>query len=161
MKFPIPIVVDKQEQIPWEFADIRADVKEGGGRVEVETKIKKIPTGDYILEGFENEIVIERKSKSDLWRTISRERNRFVRELIRMTKFPHAFVVVECGWEELYKDPPPFTEYPVKSIIRSIIAWKVRYPTIQWEFCPNRVFAERYAFRLFDRFIKEKRTLKR
>lgn len=155
------ILVDTQEQIPYRFLGIPADEKEGGGEMQISSLIKKIPTGDYSLAGHERDgITIERKTKSDLYRTLSpggkktrnRNRNRFKRELLRMQSFQHSYVIVECELSELLSDPPRYSNYKPKSLHRTIISMELTFPKTHWRFCPNRDFAENLTFRILHKY---------
>jgi ERCC4-type nuclease len=55
----LKIVIDSREQMPYLFIDYPCSTKRRG-----------LSTGDYSLEGYEEEICIERKSKSDLYSSL-------------------------------------------------------------------------------------------
>lgn len=76
------IVVDTREQEPYEFP--------------CNTISHKLEAGDYSVEGFESRIVVERKSLQDFVSTVVHQRDRFVRELVRLSAHHHACVVVEA-----------------------------------------------------------------
>lgn len=79
-KLDAPIVIDTREQRPYQIDDaIRA----------------KLDAGDYSVEGYESRIAIERKSLDDWIGTILRNRERFARELARLSAYDFAAVVVE------------------------------------------------------------------
>lgn len=149
--FPPKILIDKREQIPFGFEGIKADVGDGGQKVIVTTEQSNLLTGDYTLEGFENEIVIERKSKADLYRSITHERERFARELSRMNAIPQAFIVLETSFGGLL-ERPEFTKADPKTILRTIYSWKMKYQGVQWLPFDNRRFAEVQTFRILRMF---------
>ena len=65
---------------------------------------KKLDTGDYSLEGYEDKLCIERKrSSGEIAKNINEAR--FERELERMSKFPHAFIVCEFEFEDILNFP--------------------------------------------------------
>ena len=82
------VIVDTREQKNlWSFADY----DEVNNVVE-----KKLDTGDYTIVGLEDRLCIERKhSISELAKNITEKR--FERELERMSKFPHSFLILEFG----------------------------------------------------------------
>lgn len=43
-----------------------------------------------------------------------------------------------------------------KTIFRSVVAWRQRYPKIHWEFCWNREWAEAYTYRVLERFWRDR-----
>ena len=63
------IIIDSREQKKWPFQNVK-----------VETA--KLDTGDYSLKGYEDRITIERKSKVDLIKTVTHDRERFKREFV-------------------------------------------------------------------------------
>lgn len=81
-RFP-GIVVDTREQAPWHFG-------------ETPTTIGTLASGDYSVAGHETKIAIERKSLPDLVASVTRERDRFWRELGRLRDYDFAAVVVEA-----------------------------------------------------------------
>jgi ERCC4-type nuclease len=89
------VVIDSREQQGWSFPGDRfAPVR------------RKLRTGDYSLLGFEDVIAIERKSLGDLVQTVIHDAIRFRKELVRMSGFDVACIVVEADaadvWERRY-----------------------------------------------------------
>lgn len=84
------IVVDTREQVPWTF--------EGLG---VETVREKLDEGDYSVEGFTSQVVIERKSLGDWVGTVMTDRPRFYRELDRMRGYAVRAVVIEANVRDI------------------------------------------------------------
>ncbi len=84
-----PVVQDTREQEPFLFGP------------EVATQTGTLPSGDYSLLGFELRVAIERKSLADFVASVTRERERFWRELERLRSYEFAAVVVEGSVEEL------------------------------------------------------------
>lgn len=149
------VVVDTREQLPYTFAGIRADRSDGGGPLTVPVRVGTLASGDYSLVGCESLVAVERKSKADLFGTLGKGRDRFERELARLAGYRAAAVVVEATWPEVVTDPPPRSELPPKTVLRSVLAWKVRYPTVHWDFVGPRALAEVFTFRFLERFLKE------
>ena len=58
-------------------------------------------------------------------------RDRFERELERLSAMDWAAVVVEATLETIVRDPPPYSELSPKTVYRSLLAWSVRYP-VRW-----------------------------
>lgn len=48
--------------------------------------------------------------------------------------------------------PTDHSKFSPKSFWRTVVAWKIRFPQVQWEFCFNRQFAEQTTLRLLERF---------
>ena len=79
------IVIDTREQRPLDF---------GAEPVQRGT----LASGDYSVLGMESMIAVERKSLPDLVMSVSRERDRFWREITRLAQMPAAAVVVESSF---------------------------------------------------------------
>src|SRR5262245_37537530 len=92
--FPVAIIVDIREHLPFAFDQIAADEEQGGGIWRVHTVRQCLPSGDYSLDCYASKIAVERKSIADLFGTIVHGRDRFVRELERLNEMNFAAVVV-------------------------------------------------------------------
>lgn len=65
---------------------------------------KKLDTGDYTIEGMEDNLCIERKhSISELAKNIVEDR--FERELVRMKEFYYSFLILEFGLDDVFNYP--------------------------------------------------------
>lgn len=83
------IIIDTREKLAYDL----------GG--EPFTIRKALPAGDYSLEGLEHRFAIERKSLQDWVNTIVHDRERFVRELVKLQTYSFACVVVEANIEDI------------------------------------------------------------
>lgn len=153
---PFTVIIDTREQSPYSFQSFKSDSRDSGRPLYIPTAISTLQTGDYSVLGFTDEITIERKSLSDLYGTIGGGRDRFERELERMSSFRIAHVVVECDWLTALKEPPARTKLSPKTIFRSINAWEQEFPMIHWQFMGIRSLAEHKTFRILERFWKQK-----
>lgn len=154
--FLATVAIDTREQCWFTFADMVADVADGGGSFRVPFRRVTLKSGDYSLVGYEDRIACERKSLADLFGTIGQGRDRFERELARLDELDVAAVVVEAGWEQVLLAPPSRSELPPKIVHRSVIAWQQRYPRVHWWFCDDRRLAEITTFRILERFWRER-----
>lgn len=155
---PFTVVIDTREQLPWDFAGIKADASQGGppdGCVVVPAVVSCLPAGDYSIHGYGGRVAVERKSKADLFGTIGQGRDRFIRELERLSELESASVIVEAEISEIFTDPPPHTELRPKTISRSVIAWQLRFPRVHWWFLPGRQAAMAWAYRVLERWWKD------
>lgn len=149
---PFTITIDSREQQPYTFDSIHANADRKHAPIIVTTAKHGLPVGDYSIEGLApaSNIIIERKSKEDLFSSVVRRAN-FVGRLERMqADYQTAVVVVEAELSEIYTRPPPFSKLPPRSLGRTIFAWICRYK-VHWIFAPNRDFAESMTFRLLER----------
>jgi DNA excision repair protein ERCC-4 len=82
------IVVDTREQMPYMFP-------------ATETVKAALPAGDYSLLGYETEIAVERKTVDDFVHTVIHDRERFEREIEKLTHYRRACIVVESDLYEI------------------------------------------------------------
>ena len=151
---PFSVVVDTREQQPYGFAGLKADRKHKSATLFVPVVRKCLPVGDYSVVDYESRVVVERKSKSDLWGSVGRRSN-FERRLERMSEqFDYAAVVVEAELSEILNDPPNFSTITPKNLNRTILAWRQRY-AVDWWFVPGRAFGEAYTLRILERFFRD------
>lgn len=119
---------------------------------------RKLDTGDYGLDGFTDPpegIVVERKAPGDLVACMTSSRERFVRELERLAEYKVAFVVVEATLPEILL-PERWGKSHPSSRLGSLLAWMVRYPSVQWVFSGSQDVAARIALRIFERYMVER-----
>lgn len=140
------ILVDSREQLPYSF----------NGLVPPSAiKIAGLNAGDYSIDGYQDQISIERKSLIDAFGTFGAGRKRFERELEKLAKMKYAAVIIESDWDTIVLRPPARSQLPPKTMVSSVAAWSQRYQVHFWT-CPNRAFAEKYTFRLLERFWKDR-----
>jgi ERCC4-type nuclease len=143
------IIVDTREQMPWEFGFHT-------------TSKKKLNTGDYSIEGMESIFTIERKmSVSEIATNITE--NRFKDVLERLSKIPHAYIIMEFNIEDIYTFPVG-SDIPKKmwdklrikgNYIMKILLEASMNNNIHLLFCGDASNAERTAISLIKR-IHEK-----
>jgi len=158
---PFTVVIDTREQTPYMFADLRCDQREGGGPLSVLIARAGLDTGDYSVVGYEKIVAIERKSLADLFHTLGQDRERFERELERLSSYETARVLVEAEWSEILNSPPQHSQLLPKTVWRSVIAWQERYPRIHWLMVPGRAFGEMAVYRILERAWKERERKRR
>jgi ERCC4-type nuclease len=155
--FPLAVLVDRREKSPYTFAGMKTDGSQGGKPLRVITRAIKLPTGDYSLAGMSEDVAIERKSLEDLFHTIGQARDRFERELIRLSSMKFAAVVIEAQLSDILDHPPPESRLRPKIVVRSIMHWQLRFPTVHWWMVPGRRAGEVVTFRLLEAFSKRKK----
>lgn len=65
-----------------------------------------LKTGDYSIEGLEQYVCMERKaSPSEIAINLGKERDRFIRELVRMQDYKHKYIICEFTFDELLGFP--------------------------------------------------------
>ena len=165
------VLVDSREQAPWQFHNINTDTPGKPSKpLVVRSRIATLRTGDYSIEkahaaaqghpGTPHACAIERKSLADLWGTLGAGRERFERELQRLSQLDRAVVIVEAGWPDILGSAPghpaELSRLTRKAVLHSIIAWQIEYPQIQWILAGNRAIAERIAWRWLFRFHEKR-----
>ncbi len=131
------IVIDNREQLPYEFP----------GSVT-----KALPTGDYSIEGLEDQVTIERKSKADAYSSLGHGRARFRRELERLALFDYAAIVVEDTVPGFLRRPPHSKMNP-RSAMCSLLAWSVRY-RVPVFFTGDRLHGQALTQKLLEMYFK-------
>lgn len=139
------LIRDTREQTGYLFAFIEP-------RPIVE--VKKLDTGDYSIKGMENLITVERKSLSDLYQTLGKGRKRFKKELERMNKIKHSFLIIEASLHTILREPPARSAMDPKKVFRSLLAFAMDYNVSIWP-CENRGMAEKTCFIILDRFWRK------
>jgi len=143
------IIIDTREQCPWEFP-------------EHATSKRKLDTGDYSLEGFENILCIERKKNiAEIANNITE--SRFVDVIDRMSKFKFAFLLIECNYDSLMHYPIG-SDVPKKMwnkikispgfILKNLMELSVKY-NIHIMFCGCPSWAEKTALSIMKRVYDE------
>lgn len=154
-KSQIEITVDTREQLPYPFDTIKSE------HFDHTVISKGMKTGDYGLTMTstkkEDHIVLERKSLADLYSSLTSNRLRFEKEIVRMTEFGYAAVIVEADWQAILNPNSALTRPTLvrpKSIAGTMIAWEQRH-NIHFHLCPTRAFAERFTFRMLERWARD------
>ena len=115
----IPIVIDTRETLPLFVKKSKF--------FEINVIKKKLDFGDYSLLGFENRIIIERKSE-DIYTSLGVDRERFEKELRGIYKLKPIFfgLVIECQSEkDLYFFKPSSLDN--NAIYGSLAAIEAKY----------------------------------
>ena len=81
------LVVDTREKKPYKF--LRPSIK------------RSLATGDYSVRGYEEDMIVERKSLPDLVKCVGSDRERFMDQVKRMQLFKHRMLMIECAWIEI------------------------------------------------------------
>jgi len=88
------IIIDSREQNPIDFSSSKIK----------DIIVKKLDTGDYSIEGFEDKLAIERKgSVSEFYNNITQKR--FWAEMERMKEYPYRFLVFEFSVSDIEMFP--------------------------------------------------------
>ena len=127
--------------------------------MQVPTVTATLATGDYSIVGCEDQIVVERKSISDLFGCIGHGRDRFERELERMGAIGSSHLMLEFSFPDIFERPPANSKVHPKSVSGSLLAWSQRHGVHVW-FAGRRQAGEWLTFQILDRWYKDAITVK-
>lgn len=152
---PFTVLVDTREQAPWDFSGLEGGGPQAGRPLIVETRVETLASGDYSIAGCEARMAIERKSVADWFGSIGKGRERFEREMERLSKLDFAAVVIEGGWHEIVLEPPSNTKVTGKMSSKTIASWCQRYGV---HFFPmtSRRHAELFTFSLLEMYWRQR-----
>lgn len=110
---PPVAIIDTREQTPLILPGLR-------------TVTRGLVSGDYSLVGAEHLFAIERKSLNDLVGCVTRERERFERELIRLRGYRFRRLLI-VGTEDELANGDYTSTTPPAAVMASLITWEVRF----------------------------------
>lgn len=126
------LIIDTREKLPYKFERFNDQFE------HIITGTLK--SGDYSIEGFKDKVAIERKSLGDLVNTVIHGRKRFVNELIRLSTYDYAAIVVEASLKEV-ASPYSFSQANPSSVVGSLQSFSLLYG-VHVIFAGDRVQAE-------------------
>jgi ERCC4-type nuclease len=136
----LEIVVDSHERYAWNFAKQQAT-----------TRKQALVAGDYgVFDGDELVAAVERKSLEDLATTIATGKLRYL--LAALADVPHAAVVVENRWSDVFK--LTFTRPSV--VAEAIAEAQVRFPQVPIVFCETRQLAMEWSYRFLGAAVRHR-----
>jgi DNA excision repair protein ERCC-4 len=142
-KEKLQIMVDSREQRPYTFERFKW----------VEVSRGTLSVGDYSFPAYQDRVSIERKSIDDMIQCLSRERDRFERELSRAAALECFYVVIESGIGPVVKGMYR-SRMTVNSVIQSVAALSIRYNT-PFLWCDSREAAEVMTHALLRQFWRQ------
>lgn len=112
------LIIDTREQLPYQFKAFEDQFEH--------TIRGTLKAGDYSLEGYQGRIAVERKSLGDLVNTIVHGRERFKRELTKLSAMDYAAIVVEASLKEV-SSPYSFSQAKPQSVVGSLQSFSLLY----------------------------------
>lgn len=141
----IVITTDTREQLFLDFTKFR-------GVSSVRGTLK---TGDYSIQGYEDQITFERKSVQDLVGTLTSGHSRFLREMERMRSFKAKYILIEHTPDILYNYCAKHGwQRKFNTIIQSLLAYACHYQ-VRVRFCKDREDMAEYIVKKAREFLKE------
>jgi DNA excision repair protein ERCC-4 len=110
----IVVIQDSREQDPLRF--------------NLPTVRRGLKTGDYSLQGLEDQFTVERKSLPDLIGSLTHDRERFFRELVRMKDFTFRRLLVIGRRQDIVDGNYRSLATP-RSLLASLAVIEIRYNT--------------------------------
>ena len=157
---PITVLVDSNEGAPYSFQNLACDSSKSYKPLIIRTKKKRLATGDYSIEGFEDQVTVERKSPEDAYGTFlgfqKDRRGRFKRQLQRMQEMDFSIVVIEGEFSRMVNNPPAHFEGKGKLFYRTVLSWEVEFRGggfMGFAFMGTRANAERSTFRYLEKWV--------
>ena len=140
VKVPKPVlIVDSREKtdFKWRFGRF---AKWFAG-----VEVASLKAGDYSIGGYEDQIVVERKSATDAVQCTapSQARARFISNCERLSSICRAAVVVETGFARLHRPVCPTAMHP-NAVIGTLLALQSRF-NVPIIFAGSRPLAEEWA----------------
>lgn len=139
------IICDTREQTPLDFSTYGAIVEPGA-----------LEVGDYAPAGLGHLCAVERKSLPDLVASLTRERDRFERELRRSRGLDAFAVVIEGSLGQVRRHEYRGQAKP-HSLLQSMCAFSIRY-SVTWMWADGPEGAAYFAFHFMRHFVREAET---
>jgi len=136
------IICDTREQLPYHFSDFDCNVIRAG-----------LPIGDYSLQGFTDQVAVERKTLNDLLGSLTRGRDRFEKELSRARHYQLFAVVIEGTFNDIRQGRYRSKIHP-NAVLQSIIAWTIRY-NVQFIWAGDRDGGEYFTYSVLSKYLYE------
>ena len=133
------VVIDTREQKPYRFP----------GAVT-----KALAAGDYSVLGLECRVAVERKEKADAYNSLGRGRERFERELQRLSTYDYAAIVIEAALSDFLR-PPGFSRMSPKAAVNTLVSWSIRYG-VHVYFADSRRLGQALTLRILEKYRKHR-----
>lgn len=135
------IIIDTREQTPLQFGNLPSERS-------------TLATGDYSIKGFEDHFTVERKSIADLVQSVTFERERFERELVRVRGYDFKRLLIVGTMADIEEHRYQSRAEP-KAVIASLTAFEVRYG-LPVCFCPTPATAALQVERWVLYYVRER-----
>lgn len=136
------IIRDNNEQKPYQFT-------------ECKYIDKSIDCGDYTIQGYEDQIIIERKEINDFYGSITHGRDRFDRMWERCKDAEFKGLLIEAREEEVYCPCMSWSGINPNSIYGSIVSFEIKYNV--HVYCNTKEMCRQRLLNWIIKFYKEKK----
>ncbi len=110
---------------------------------------RSLPVGDYSINGFERDVMIERKSIPDLLSSLGVDRERFKKELVKTKRYEWKAMVIEGAEKDIIKHHD-FSRLHPEAIRQMLVSIEIRY-NMHFYYGNNTDDIERW---ILDRLLK-------
>jgi uncharacterized Zn finger protein (UPF0148 family) len=111
---------------------------------------KRLPVGDYTLQGMEEELIVERKTVPDLVKSIIQERSDFIKKCEKLSTFKKSCLVVEGSLSNV-KTPYEDSQAHPNAVLGSLQAAQERWD-IPVYFLDNFILAEEFVASMLSKY---------
>jgi len=113
----------------------------------------KLDVGDYSIEGYEDVIMVERKTIDDLWGTLTQGRDRFMREMERAKDHKVKYLIIEGSVADVNKGIR-YSKVRPEYIFANLISLEIKHG-VHVIFTSKRVdIAQAYVRRLLKKLFQ-------
>jgi ERCC4-type nuclease len=98
-----------------------------------------LPSGDYSLEGLEDQVAIERKSEDDLIQSLVQRWPRFRAELERLQGYSFAAVVMETSIDRILAKSYTRSKIAPRALLGLIAGAMINHHPVHWYFAGDRI----------------------
>jgi ERCC4-type nuclease len=134
-------VIDTREQLPYRFDPAFVEVSRCA-----------LAAGDYSIAGHETEVAVERKSLPDFIASVIQNRDRFSREMARLSAYRAACVVVEADLRDVVAHKYRSWAHP-NAVLGSVLALHIDFG-VPFIFCSTREIAGRFTSGFLRKYFK-------
>lgn len=138
------IIQDTREKDGWKF---RASANCLG------MERRKLDTGDYSIEGYEDLVMIERKSIPDLWGSLIQRRKTFMKEMDRALEFPVRYLIIEGSVGDILRGFR-YSSVTPEFILSCLTSLEVKHGIHVVFTSKRRDVAQRYVRRLISKLFQ-------
>jgi len=134
-------VIDKREQTPWLFKQMDAQIT-----------YSILQYGDYSILGHQDQITIERKNINDLFSSIGRNHEDFMRKMKVLSEFKSKALVIEATYEQVVHPHKNYSRLEPAAVIGTL-AKTISVYNVPVIFAGGRRHAQQFVYSMFVHFI--------
>lgn len=135
-------VIDSREKLPFSFS--------------CQSVRRKLETGDYSVEGYENLMAVERKSLADFTHTVIHDFHRFAAELDRLAVIEFSAVVVEADLDAVLRG---LKSQELRTVTPAALLGAATQITAHWnvpvQWCGSRAAARAFTEAMLRASVRE------